>query len=104
MPVEPGPTLADGLKPVCVGARNFAIARRRGVEPRRVDDEAIARTLVRLARDVHLLVEPSAAAALAAALAADLPPQAEDVAVLLSGGNVAPEVVADLLGRYGGSP
>ncbi len=103
-PVEPGPTLADGLKPVCVGVRNFAIARRRGVEPLRVDDDAIGRALVRLLRDVHLLVEPSGAAALAAALADDLPPRTKDVAVLLSGGNAAPDVVRDLLGRYGGSP
>ena len=102
--VEPGPTLADGLKPVRVGALNFALVAARSPLCRRVDDEAIGRALVRLLRDEHLLVEPSAAAALAAALAGGFPPGTRDVAVLLSGGNVAPAVVAELLRRYGAEP
>lgn len=102
--VEPGPTLADGLKPVKVGVRNFEIVRRRGATPVRVDDDDIGAALVALLRDEHLLVEPSAAAALAAAFRAEPVPDVQDVAVVLSGGNVAPELVGDLLGRYGGEP
>ncbi len=98
--VEPGPTLADGLKPVRVGALNFAIARHVVRDPRRVDDEAIGRTLSTLALSAHVVVEASGAAALAAVLTQALPPGARRVGVLLSGGNIGREQLAELLQRY----
>jgi threonine dehydratase len=99
--VPPGPTLADGLKPTRVGALNFAIARRTVTGAREVDDHDLGRALVRLLLDAKLLVEPSGAAALAVALrgASDVP--GRRVGVLLSGGNVSPGLVAELLTRHG---
>jgi threonine dehydratase len=99
--VEPGPTLADGLKPSMVGALNFAIAREHVAGSFTVDDQQIGRALVALAVRAKLVVEPSGAAALAAVLAGHLPEKPRRVGVLLSGGNVAPELLAELLARHG---
>lgn len=105
--VPPGPTLADGLKPTRVGVLNFAIARRTVAGSREVDDHELGRALVRLLLDAKILVEPSGAAALAVALrgASDRNDQSagvpgQRVGVLLSGGNVSPALVAELLTRH----
>lgn len=97
--VEPAPTLADGLKPVQVGELNFAIARQTLAGGLRVDDDGLSRALVRLLVHGKLLVEPSGAAALAAAMSDALPRSCRRVGVLLSGGNVEPSLVATLLQR-----
>jgi len=109
--VEPGPTIADGLKPVWIGRRNFALARRHLAGSFRVTDEEIGRALVSLLLYGHVLVEPSGAAALAAALreGASLRERfaagrAARIGVLLSGGNIAREQLAGLLQRYAPHP
>jgi threonine dehydratase len=96
--VAVGPTLADGLRPDTIGALPFEICRpvvRRVV---RVDEPAIAEALCLVLLHARLLVEPAAATALAGALAlireSD---EVRDVGVLLTGGNVAPALVARLL-------
>lgn len=99
--VEPGPTLADGLKPVRVGALNFEIARRVVDKAFRVDDDELGRALVQLLVRAKVLVEPSGAAALAVALRGELPGSPRNVGVLLSGGNVEPSLLAQLLARWG---
>ena len=128
--VQPGPTLADGLKPVRIGALNWEIAGPAVAGAFRVDEPELGLALVRLLLGAKVLVEPSGAAALAVALRRGLPVQAEAeaeaesesaksgaepgtgtgattrglrIGVLLSGGNVAPELVAQLLGEHGGS-
>jgi threonine dehydratase len=98
--VEPAPTLADGLKPTQVGALNFAIAREHVRGSHRVDDEELARALVRLLLAAKVLVEPSGAAALAVALRRGFP--GKRVGVILSGGNVDPALVAELVAKHGG--
>ncbi len=95
--VEPGPSLADGLRPVGVGELNFAIAQRWVRGSYRVNDDEITRALVALLVHGKLLVEPSGAAALAAALRGGLPGAPRRVGVLLSGGNVEPSLVTRLL-------
>jgi threonine dehydratase len=101
--VEPGPTLGDGLKPTRVGALNFEIARRAVHGSLQVDDHALGRALVRLLVHAKVLVEPSGAAALAAAmkLITSLPRAPQRVGVILSGGNVSPALVSELLVRHG---
>jgi threonine dehydratase len=108
--VPPGPTLADGLKPTRVGALNFAVARRTISAAFEVDDHELGQALVRLLMRAKTLVEPSGAAALAVALRGpERPSDAHDprngfpgrrVGVLLSGGNVSPALVAELLTRH----
>ena len=90
--VQPAPTIADGLKPVRVGALNFAIAKRHLFGCVRVDDEQIGRTLSTLLLHAKVMVEPSGAAALAAALCGltrQIVPGADKIGVILSGGNFA---------------
>jgi threo-3-hydroxy-L-aspartate ammonia-lyase len=98
--VPPGPTLADGLKPNRIGELNFAVIRPRLAASLRVNDDEIGLALVRLLLSAKLLAEPSGAAALAAALRGGLPGSPRRVGVILSGGNVAPELVGELLARY----
>lgn len=99
--VDPAPSIADGLRPSLVGALNFAIAREHVAGWFTVDDAQIGRAVVALALRAKLVIEPSGAAALAAALAGALPGAPRRVGVLLSGGNIAPERLAELLARHG---
>jgi threo-3-hydroxy-L-aspartate ammonia-lyase len=110
--VEPGPTLADGLKPVMVGALNFAIAARPEIGVAgsfRVDDEELGRALIATLTRAKILVEPSGAAGIAAVLreASSLRERLGVVdrplrcGVMLTGGNVDPALVAELLQRHG---
>ena len=97
--VTPGPTLADGLKPTTVGQLNFEIAHAHQPESVTVTDSELSLALVTLLSRCRLLVEPSGAAPLAAVMAGKLGDPAKGVGILLSGGNVAPELVAELLGK-----
>jgi threonine dehydratase len=100
--VEPGPTIADGLKPTRIGELNFAIMKERLAGAFTVDDGELGRAMVQLLLSVKVLVEPSGAAALASALRRDLPGSPRRVGVMLTGGNVAPERIAELLGEHPG--
>ncbi|MEV4118322.1 pyridoxal-phosphate dependent enzyme [Micromonospora sp. NPDC049645] len=109
VPVAPAPTIADGLRPSCVGELPFAIVRNtlRGVV--RVDDDEIAAAFRLILAELKVLAEPSAAAGLAGALRLapetatpisryDGMPQQRTVGVVLTGGNVEAALVARLLG------
>ncbi|MCA9688688.1 MAG: threonine/serine dehydratase [Myxococcales bacterium] len=98
--VPPGPTLGDGLKPTRVGALNFAIAKRAVRGAFHVDDHELGLNLVRLLLHAKLLVEPSGAAALAVAIRRALPGAPRRVGVLLSGGNISPALLGELLARH----
>ena len=64
--VQPGPTIADGLKPVSVGERNFAIARQHVTRSLTFEDAEIGRALTTLLLHAKVMVEPSGAAGVAA--------------------------------------
>jgi len=104
VPITPGRTIADGLKPVLVGERTFAIARSHLAGVVTVDDDELASAMIGLLLEGKVLVEPSGAAALAAALRGlpDRPRQPRTIGVILSGGNVAPELLGQLLAAYRG--
>ena len=93
-------TIADGLKPVQVGELNLAIARDHQVESVRVSDDEIGRAFATLLFHGKTLVEPSGAAAAAAAFARKLPRGLARVGVVLSGGNVGGDTVCGLLAKY----
>lgn len=101
VPVEPAPTLADGLKPTRIGHLNFQIARARLSGAFTVDDAELGWTVALLAMVAKLVVEPSGAAALAAALRERLPGSPRRIGVILSGGNVAPDRLAEILALHG---
>jgi threonine dehydratase len=97
--VAPAPTLADGLRPTCVGALPFEIARDHIAGVIHVDDEAIAEAFGLALFHANLLVEPSGAASLAGALKLARSGHA-NVGVLLTGGNVEPALTARLATRF----
>lgn len=99
-PVEiaPSTTIADGLRAPHVGAVNYALATTWLDGVVQVGDAAIAQAVRLLATRAKLVVEPSGAAALGALLegVVDLPENAV-TAVVLSGGNVDPAKLAEIL-------
>ena len=98
--VQPGATIADGLKPVQIGEANFAIAKEHVTTAHEVDDTSIGKAMSALLRHAKIVVEPSGAAAMAVALSDMLPTKARRVGVILSGGNISLTDVASAINRY----
>jgi threonine dehydratase len=95
--IPPPPTIADGLRVQTPGALTFPITRANADAVLAVsDDEIIAAMRFMLFR-LKLLVEPSGAAAAAAVFAKKIPKEGKRVGVVLSGGNIDPEVLAKML-------
>lgn len=95
--LESTSSIADGLLPVRPGDLTFAHVRALVDEVVTVNDDQIRAAVAWLARESHVVAEPSGAASVAAALARAWRPGAQVVAVV-SGGNIAPERLAELLG------
>ena len=97
-------SIADGLLPVRPGDLTFAHVASLVDDIVTVDDDAIGEAVAWLAGQAKLVVEPSGAASVAAILFADRPSADADgdTVAVLSGGNIAPSALADLLGRYTG--
>jgi len=91
-----GTTLCDGLRAPMPGAITFAINKRELAGARAVDDAQVRSAMALAAQHLKVVVEPSGAAALAAVLAEPRPIGA-CIAVVLSGGNVDAELLADVL-------
>jgi threonine dehydratase len=94
--MQPGPTIADGLKPVRPGCLNYLHASQLGLQLAQVDDSSIRDAMRWLFQRARLVVEPSGAAALAALLSRQITPLGP-CAVVLSGGNVDPRLMAEVL-------
>ncbi|MDM4722599.1 pyridoxal-phosphate dependent enzyme [Micromonospora sp. WMMA1363] len=122
--VAPTATIADGLRPTCVGELAFAVACDRVQGVVRVDDDQIGEAFRLLLLELKVLAEPSGAAGLAGALRLAADPSAlvpgpapagvpdhagrpagpadawkryRTVGVVLTGGNVDAELVARLV-------
>ena len=92
----PGPTLCDALLAPTPGEITFAINRRLLAGGVAVSDAEV-RAAMRLAfHHLKLVIEPGGAVSLAAALYGKLPLRGT-VGIVVSGGNVDPEVYADIL-------
>jgi threonine dehydratase len=91
-------TIADGLRTQSVGERNFAHIRAFVDGIITVTEAEIRAAMRAIVATTRLVPEPSGAVAAAALLfhAAELPPYSKAVAVV-SGGNVAPQMLADVL-------
>jgi len=91
-------TIADGLRTQSVGERNFAHIRAYVDGIITVTEAEIRAAMRAIVATARLVPEPSGAVAAAALLfhAAELPPYAKAVAVV-SGGNVAPAMLAEVL-------
>jgi threonine dehydratase len=81
-------TLADGLRPRRIGLRNLAIMQRHVADMITVSESEISEALLYIWTFLKLVVEPSAAVALAPILAGRYSNQRRRIGILLSGGNV----------------
>jgi threo-3-hydroxy-L-aspartate ammonia-lyase len=98
--IPPPPTIADGLRVQTPGALTFPILRKTADDVLTVTDEEIIETMQFILFRMKMLVEPSGAAAAAAVLSHKLPGNVKRLGIVLSGGNVDPEMLA-LLTRDG---
>lgn len=95
--IAPPRTIADGLMPLAAGALPFALAREHLAGTVLVDDDAIRAAVRFLALRAKLIVEPSGAVGVAALLSGRVRLEGASAVVILSGGNVAPQFLAEIL-------
>jgi threonine dehydratase len=93
--IPPPPTIADGIRNASPGALTFPVLRRHLAGILLVSESEIVAAVGFLLFRAKLLVEPTGAVAAAAVLSGKLPlPRGSRVGVVLSGGNVDPELLA----------
>jgi threonine ammonia-lyase medium form len=95
--IKAQPTIADGLMPVRPGDMTFAHAAEFVDEIVRVSDHAIISATRELIQNSKLIVEFSGAATVAALLSQAFQPEQGPVAAILSGGNLDPARLTELL-------
>src|SRR6267143_528193 len=95
--IPPPPTIADGLRVQTPGALTFPITRANADSVLTVTDKEITDTMRFMLFRMKLLVEPSGAAAAAAVFTKKIPKESQRVGVVLSGGNVDSDTLAESL-------
>ena len=95
--IPPPTTIADGLRVQIPGRLTFPIIQKLADDVLTVSDEEIVDTLRFMLFRMKLLVETSGATAAAAVMFQKLPADVKRVGVVLSGGNIDPELLATLL-------
>ncbi|HMJ24979.1 MAG TPA: threonine/serine dehydratase [Pyrinomonadaceae bacterium] len=99
--IPPPPTIADGLRVQTPGALTFPITRANADDVLTVSDQEITEAIRFMLFRMKLLVEPSGAAAAAAVFFKKLPEAMKRVGVVLSGGNIDSDLLAQLLNEAG---
>lgn len=94
--IDPPQTIADGARTVAIGEIPFSIIRERITDIVTVSDEALLEAIKILALYSKLVVEPTGALSVAALLQKQIPNPGKTVAIL-SGGNIAPEILVKAL-------
>lgn len=95
--IPPSETIADGLRSPMPGKLTFPINRQYLESIAIVTEDEIRQAVRWLATNVHLVVEPSGAVPVAAALSGKLPADVKRLGVLISGGNIEPSDLAAIL-------
>jgi len=95
--VPPPASIADGIRTLSPGKLTFPIEQRNLEAVVLINDEEIKAALRFLLFRLKILVEPTGAAAVAAILAGKVPVAGKRVGVILSGGNVDPDVLAGII-------
>jgi threonine dehydratase len=95
--IPPPPTIADGLRVQIPGKLTFPIVQQVADDVLTVSDEEIVATLRFILFRMKLLVETSGVAAAAAVMFRKLPESVKRVGVVLSGGNIDPELLKQFL-------
>ncbi|MCS6938925.1 MAG: threonine/serine dehydratase [Roseiflexus sp.] len=94
--IPPPATIADGLRVTTPGALTFPIVQRHVAQIVTVSDDEIREAIRFVMLRMKLVVEPSGAAGVAAALARRLPDSARRVGIIVCGGNIDPPLLASL--------
>lgn len=94
-------SIADGLATREPGALTYEIVKRNVDDIVLVSEEQIEKAVFTAMSECHLVIEPSAAAAIAALLEKIRPKLEEKVVVVVSGGNVSLKTLASVLSKYG---
>jgi len=96
--IPPPPTIADGIRLTTPGALTFPIVKERLTDIALVSDDEVRAAVRFLALRARLVTEPTGAVGAAAVLSGRLPlRRGARVGVILSGGNVDPELLVDIL-------
>lgn len=95
--IPPPPTIADGLRVQIPGRLTFPIVQELAADVLTVTDDEIIATMKFILFRMKMLVETSGATAAAAVMFHKLPPDLKRVGVVLSGGNIDPELLRELL-------
>jgi threonine dehydratase len=96
--IAPPPTIADGIRNLSPGVLTFPINKQNLSDVLLVSDREIVEAVRFLLLRGKLLVEPTGAVSAAALLAGKLPmPRGSRIGVVLSGGNVDPALLAEIL-------
>jgi threonine dehydratase len=96
--IPPPPTIADGIRITTPGALTFPVLQASIDDILLVSDDEVREAVRFLALRAHLVAEPTGAVATAAVLARRLPlPPGARVGVVISGGNIDPDVLGAIL-------
>jgi threonine dehydratase len=97
--IAPPATLADGLRTPIPGVITFPLVRAMADSVELVSEEEMKATVRFLLTRLKILTEPSGAVAAAAVLFKKLPGAVRSIGVILSGGNVDLDVLANICGE-----
>jgi len=95
--IPPPSTIADGMRTQAPGALTFPVLQQTAEDVLTVTEDEIAETLCFILFRLKMLIEPTGAVAAAAILFGKLPRNIQRVGVVISGGNIDPDVLARLV-------
>ena len=96
-------SIAEGLAAREPGVLTFEHVKRYVDEVLLVSEEQIEKAVYTVMKEAHLVIEPSAAAAVAALLERLHPEKNDEVVVVVSGGNISLKILSNILQKYSGS-
>jgi len=97
-------SIADGLATREPGSITYSIAKKNVDEIELVSEQEIEKAVFTVFQECHLIVEPSAAAAVAALFKMKQRKVKEQVAVVISGGNISMKFLSGVLSKYDKAP
>jgi threonine dehydratase len=96
--IPPPSTIADGIRLTTPGALTFPVLQERLTDVVLVSDAEVREAVRFLALRAHMVAEPTGAVGAAAVMSGRLPlPRGARVGVVISGGNVDPELLIEIL-------
>ncbi len=96
--IPPPDTIADGIRTAALGTLTWPVVRQEVTDVVLVSEDEVKEAMRFLLLRMKTLVEPTGAVAAAAALTGKLNGYGQRIGVILSGGNVAPETLCEVLG------